>query len=243
VLGASGGGKSVLLKLVLGLLRPDEGAIYVAGARIDTMDEAELMQMRTGIGMLFQESALFDSLSVADNVGYGLMESGTMGSAQVRTRVEEVLGFIGMSEFIDRLPSELSGGQRRRVAVARAMAARPPLILFDEPTSGLDPITATSVDDEIIKSRDLEQAASIVVTHQIRDAVYITTHTAMRQDARITIVPANTIPASAGFIMLKDARIYFQGPAAELRRSRDAYLRAFLGDFAEAPVTQLTPAR
>jgi len=235
VLGASGAGKSVLLKLVLGLIRPDAGAIYVNGERIDTMAETELMRVRNGIGMLFQESALFDSLSVADNVGYGLLEHETLPLDQVRGRVEEVLGFIGMREFVDRLPSELSGGQRRRVAVARAMATRPRLILFDEPTSGLDPITATSVDDEIVKSRDLEQAASILATHQIRDALYVATHTAVRRGSQVAIVPTETAGvAPAGFIMLRDAGIYFQGTATDLRTSRDPFLRAFLGELSNA---------
>jgi phospholipid/cholesterol/gamma-HCH transport system ATP-binding protein len=225
VLGASGAGKSVLLKLALGLLRPDDGAIYVNGERIDTMRESDLMHVRTGIGMLFQESALFDSLSVADNVGK------VMPPDQVPRRVEEVLGFIGMSEFLDRLPSELSGGQRRRVAIARAMAARPHLLLFDEPTSGLDPITATSVDDEIVKSRDLEHSGSILATHQIRDALYVTTHTALRTGSQVAIVPSEDVGvAPAGFIMLRDARIYFHGTADDLRTSHDPYLQAFLGE-------------
>lgn len=231
VLGASGSGKSVLLKLILGLLRPDRGAISVAGTRIDTLSELALMQVRTGIGMLFQESALFDSLTVADNVGYGLTEHAHLTPSQIHARVAEVLGVIGMGEYLDRLPSELSGGQRRRVAVARAMASRPQLLLFDEPTSGLDPITATSVDDEIIRCRDLQRATSILATHQIRDALYITTHVAVRHGSLTVIepMPAGDI-VPAGFLMLKDARLYFSGTAAELRASDDPYLRAFLGD-------------
>ena len=139
LLGASGAGKSVVLKLILGLLKPDSGAIRVNGQRTDTMTEAQMMEVRGDIGMLFQESALFDSLTVADNVGYRLYEETDMPADQVRRRVEEVLGFIGLQEYIDRMPSELSGGQRRRVAIARAMAARPRLLLFDDPTSGPRP--------------------------------------------------------------------------------------------------------
>jgi phospholipid/cholesterol/gamma-HCH transport system ATP-binding protein len=131
--GASGAGKSVVLKLILGLMKPDSGIIRVQGDRIDTMTERELMEVRAGIGMRFQESALFDSLTVAGNVGYRLDEEIDMPAREVRRRVEEVLGFIGLQEYIDRMPSELSGGQRRRVAIARAMAARPQLLLFDDP--------------------------------------------------------------------------------------------------------------
>ena len=159
LLGASGAGKSVVLKLILGLLRPDSGAIFVNGQRIDVLSERDLMRMRADVGMLFQENALFDSLTVAENVGYRLFEETDMPKAQARSRVEAVLGFVGLEEFIDRLPSELSGGQRRRVAIARAMAAKPSLLLFDDPTSGLDPIIATTVDNEI-PGRDLEYHAA-----------------------------------------------------------------------------------
>ena len=229
LLGASGAGKSVVLKLILGLLKPDSGAIRVNGERIDTMTEIQMMKVRDGIGMLFQESALFDSLTVADNVGYKLYEETDMPADQVRRRVKEVLGFIGLEEYLDRMPSELSGGQRRRVAIARAMAARPRLLLFDEPTSGLDPITAKTVDAEIIKLRDVEHVTSILVTHQLQDAFYVATHEALRQDGRVSIVPANDHESDdAEFIMLKDARVYFEGDASALRASTDPYLRTFL---------------
>src|SRR5512132_4293327 len=185
LLGASGSGKSVVLKLILGLFRPDAGTILVNGQRVDRMTERDLMRVRANIGMLFQESALFDSLTVAENVGYRLYEETDMPMDQVRTRIEEVLGFIGLRDFIDRMPSALSGGQRRRVAIARAMASKPNLLLFDDPTTGLDPITATTVDDEIVKLRDLERVTSIVVTHQIRDAYYVATHEAAGGDARV----------------------------------------------------------
>ncbi len=226
LLGASGAGKSVVLKLILGLLRPDSGTIRVNGQRIDDMAENDLMRVRADIGMLFQESALFDSLTVAENVGYRLYEETDMPADQVRARVQEVLGFIGLGEYIDRMPSELSGGQRRRVAIARAMASKPGLLLFDDPTTGLDPITATTVDDEVVKLRDLEHVTSIVVTHQIRDAVYVATHGAVRDDGALTIRPSSE--ATAVFMVLHDGRIYFQGTAAELTGSRDDYLQKFL---------------
>jgi phospholipid/cholesterol/gamma-HCH transport system ATP-binding protein len=229
LLGASGAGKSVVLKLILGLMKPDSGIIRVNGARIDTMTERELMEVRGGIGMLFQESALFDSLTVAGNVGYRLDEETDMPARDVRRRVEEVLGFIGLQEYIDRMPSELSGGQRRRVAIARAMAARPQLLLFDDPTSGLDPIIAKTVDDEIVKLRDIERVTSIVVTHQLPDAFYIATHEAVQRNGRIDIVPASTSKCNeAEFIMLKNGRLYFHGHAGELKPTADPYLRSFL---------------
>jgi phospholipid/cholesterol/gamma-HCH transport system ATP-binding protein len=229
LLGASGAGKSIVLKLILGLLRPDAGTILVHGQRVDQMSEHELMGIRGDIGMLFQESALFDSLTVAENVGYRLYEEVHMPADQVRGRVAEVLGFIGLGEYIDRMPSELSGGQRRRVAIARAMAAKPNLLLLDDPTTGLDPITATTVDDEIVKLRDLERVTSILVTHQIRDAFYVATHEAVSVDGGLQILDAAVAKAAhATFMVLHDGRIYFQGSAEELRASQDDYVQQFL---------------
>ena len=230
ILGASGSGKSTTLKLILGLLTPDSGVIYVNGRRIDRMSEAELMAVRADLGMVFQEGALFDSLTVAENVGYKLYEETLMPADEVRKRVEEVLGFIGLGDYIDRMPSELSGGERRRVAIARAMAAKPRLLLYDEPTTGIDPITAITVDDEIIKLRDLENVSSILVTHQLRDAFYVATHEAVRRDDGLILMrPADEYKCEeAEFIMLKEGRIAFEGHAAELRAASDSYLRSFL---------------
>jgi phospholipid/cholesterol/gamma-HCH transport system ATP-binding protein len=228
-LGASGAGKSTILKLILGLLQPDEGVIWVNGERVDQMSEKELMRVRADLGMVFQEGALFDSLTVRENVGYKLSEELHWQDGQVEARVQEVLGFIGLGEFIDRMPSELSGGQRRRVAIARAMAAKPRVLLYDEPTTGLDPITATTVDEEIVKLRDIEGVSSIVVTHQLRDAFYVAGHRATRGAQGIAIESADEQKSDeAEFIMLKDGLIIFEGPAGELRRSRDPYLRKFL---------------
>jgi phospholipid/cholesterol/gamma-HCH transport system ATP-binding protein len=227
-LGASGSGKSTILKLILGLLRPDDGVIWVNGERVDQLSEAGLMKVRADLGMVFQEGALFDSLTVAENVGYKLLEEG-MPEDRVWARVDEVLGFIGLGEFADRMPSELSGGQRRRVAIARAMSYKPRILLYDEATTGLDPITADTVDHEIIKLRDLEEISSIVVTHQLRDAFRIATHESVREGDRIRIVEADPAKAEeAEFIMLKDGGIHFEGSAVELRASRDPYLRSFL---------------
>jgi phospholipid/cholesterol/gamma-HCH transport system ATP-binding protein len=230
-LGASGSGKSTILKLIVGLLRPDAGEIRVNGLRTDQMTEVELMKVRDDLGMVFQEGALFDSLTVAENVGYKLYEETDMPLEDVRRRVQEVLGFIGLGDFIDRMPSELSGGQRRRVAIARAMAFKPRILLYDEATTGLDPITADTVDDEIIKLRDLENVSSIVVTHQLRDAFRVATYEAVRSGGRVEIVAADEQKAEeAEFIMLKDGVIAFEGHAAEIREAArtDPYIRAFL---------------
>jgi phospholipid/cholesterol/gamma-HCH transport system ATP-binding protein len=227
-LGASGSGKSTILKLICGLLRPDAGVIWVNGERVDGMNEADLMKVRSDLGMVFQEGALFDSLTVAENVGYKLLEE-NLPEEHVWRRVEEILGFIGLAEFVDRMPAELSGGQRRRVAIARAMAYKPRILLYDEATTGLDPVTADTVDNEIIKLRDLEEISSIVVTHQLRDAFRVATHEAVRHGGDIRIVPADQEKSEeAEFIMLKDGRIHFEGNAAELRASRDPYIRTFL---------------
>jgi len=226
LLGASGSGKSVILKLILGLFRPDAGTILVDGQRVDQMSEHDLLHLRGDIGMLFQESALFDSLSVAENVGYRLSEETDMPAEQVDRRVAEVLGFIGLGDYIDRMPSELSGGQRRRVAIARAMASKPSLLLFDDPTTGLDPVIATTVDDEIVKLRDLEHVTSILVTHQIRDAFYVATHEATQADGKLQILDAHA--ERARFMVLHKGEIYFEGSGEELRASGDDYLKEFL---------------
>jgi phospholipid/cholesterol/gamma-HCH transport system ATP-binding protein len=229
MLGASGAGKSLILKLILGLMRPDGGRIHVHGSRVDDMREQDLLKLRGDIGMLFQESALFDSLTVGENVGYRLDEETDMPADEVRQRVEEVLGFVGLRDFASRQPSELSGGQRRRVAIARAMAAKPSLLLLDDPTTGLDPIVATSVDDEIVKLRDLEQVTAVVVTHQIRDAFYIATHQAVRTDGSLEIQPVpETIVPRADFIVLHEGVIRFEGTSTELLASRDEYLKELL---------------
>jgi phospholipid/cholesterol/gamma-HCH transport system ATP-binding protein len=230
-LGASGAGKSTILRLILGLLKPDAGQIFVNGERVDNMREDDLMTVRADLGMVFQEGALFDSLSVRENVGYKLFEELHWPISKANARVEEVLGFIGLAEHINKMPSELSGGQRRRVAIARAMAAKPRILLYDEPTTGLDPITAITVDEEIMKLRDLEGVSSIVVTHQLRDAFFVAEHTAVRRGGAIQLEKASHEKYDeAEFIMLRDGRIAFEGNAAELRTAAktDHYIDAFL---------------
>ncbi len=230
VLGASGAGKSTILKLLLGLLKPDAGRIYVNGVRVDTLGESEMMRVREDLGMVFQEGALFDSLTVRENVGYKLYEETDQPLDEVHRRVQEVLGWVELSEHIDKMPSQLSGGQRRRVAIARAMTASPGILLYDEPTTGLDPITAIAIDEEIVKLRDVEGVTSIVVTHQLRDAFFIAEKMAVeRADGGVDFMPATPEKLEqTHFLMLRDGEVWFEGTAAQLRASTDDYLRLFL---------------
>ena len=198
------------------------------GQRIDNLSERDLLALRTDIGIAFQENALFDSLTVNENVGFRLYEETRMPLADVRRRVEEVLGFVGLSDFIERMPSELSGGQRRRVSIARALASKPKLLLLDDPTTGLDPIVAATVDDEIVKLRDLERLTFIMVTQQIRDAFYVARHRAVRTATGVEILDAlNTEARPVTFILFRDGEIHFQGSGDELLASEDPYLKEF----------------
>jgi len=230
ILGASGSGKSTSLKIITGLLRADSGVVWVNGQRVDELSEDEMMSVRGDLGMIFQEGALFDSLTVRENVGYKLYEESDMPIEDVDRRVAEVLGFVGLGEHIDKMPSALSGGQRRRVAIARAMAFKPSILLYDEATTGLDPITAITVNDEIVKLRDLEGVSSIVVTHQLRDAFYVATHMAVRDgNGKVRIDRASPAKEQeTEFLMLREGFIVFEGDADALRRSTDPYIRTFL---------------
>ena len=230
IIGASGSGKSTALKIIVGLLKADAGVVWVNGQRVDELSEPQMMSVRADLGMIFQEGALFDSLTVRENVGYKLYEETDLPLEQVDRRVREVLGFVGLTEHIDKMPSELSGGQRRRVSIARAMAFKPSIMLYDEATTGLDPITATTVDDEMLKLRDLENVSSIIVTHQLRDAFYVATHMAERdRNGGVRVVRASAgKEREAEFIMLKDGLIIFEGDADALRNSTDPYIREFL---------------
>lgn len=225
LMGPSGSGKSLVLKMILGLVRPDAGVIRVHGIRIDTLSERETMAVRDGIGMLFQEGALFDSLTVEENVGFKLVEQHRLPRQAVRARVEELLAVTGLQEYIDRRPAELSGGQRRRVAVARAMAARPQILLLDEPTSGLDPITAKAVDKAIVALRDLEHVTMVLVTHQLEDAFYMARHEAVPTADGMTIVAApHRSSTEVTFLVLNDGRITFEGGIDALLASSDSYI-------------------
>lgn len=227
--GASGAGKSVILKLTLGLLRPDEGAIFVNGMRVDEMSELDLLKMRANIGMVFQENALFDSLTVAQNVAFRLTEERHLTEEQIDARVDEVLGFVGLRDFAERMPAALSGGQRRRVGIARAMASKPELLLFDDPITGLDPLIATTIDDEIVKLRDLEDVTTFVVTHQIRDAFYIAEHRAVQRDGKVEVIKEDASKVEGvEFMVLQEGTIVFCGTASELLAAKDPYLVEYL---------------
>ena len=228
LLGPSGSGKSLILKLILGLLKPDSGTITVNGQRVDTMPEQELLKMRADIGMAFQENALFDSLTVAEIVGFRLTVEG-MDDDQLDRRVSEVLGFVGLKEFAERMPSQLSGGQRRRVGIARGMASKPSLMLLDDPITGLDPLIAMTVDDEIIKLRDLEEVTSLLVTHQIRDAYYVATHAAVIDNGAVKIVDADPVKSEQiEFMLLYKGRIHLQASAQKLFASTDPFVKEYL---------------
>lgn len=231
LLGVAGTGKSVLLKLALGLLKPDSGKIKVEGVDVVPLPEAEIRPIRKGMGMVFQEGALFDSLSVYENVAYPLREAGEDDEGRIETRVREVLGFVEMEHAIEKLPSELSGGMRRRVSIARAIAGRPAIMLYDSPTAGLDPVTAHTITVLIAKLRDAEHVSSIVVTHRLQDAYVLANFIYVQ--GRQGLAPAPTTgdngsaPATR-FMVLRDGGIYFQGSGPELAKEADPYLRKFL---------------
>jgi phospholipid/cholesterol/gamma-HCH transport system ATP-binding protein len=230
VLGGSGSGKTTILRLILGLLKPDAGSIRVDGTEVSVLTEAELREVRLKIGMVFQEGALFDSLTVGQNVAYRLVEDGELGESEVEERVREMLGFVGLTPFYERMPSELSGGQRRRVAVARALVARPQIMLYDEPTTGLDPITATNLTDLIAKVRDLDGVSSIMVTHQLRDAFNVARTFVMKRGDEFETGMVEDMETLEGteFLMLREGEVAFEGSPHALQTSHDPYIREFL---------------
>jgi phospholipid/cholesterol/gamma-HCH transport system ATP-binding protein len=229
IIGASGSGKSTILKLMMGLEKPDEGRIFVDGQDITQMGESELVNVRQKIGMVFQESALFDSLMVRENVAYRLYEMG-VDDDEIDRRVRESLGFVGLEDAIDKMPSELSGGMKRRVALARALISEPSIMLYDEPTAGLDPITSKKINELIIALRDIKGVTGVFVTHRMRDAFTLATEYAMNGDNRIRFQTEGNFLciANTRFLMLRDGKIVFEGPDELLRRSTDDYIKRFL---------------
>jgi phospholipid/cholesterol/gamma-HCH transport system ATP-binding protein len=230
VLGGSGSGKTTILRLILGLLKPDAGSIHVDGTDVGRLSEEDLRPMRLKIGMVFQEGALFDSLTVGENVGYRLVEDGNVSEEEIEARVREMLGFVGLEPFYERMPAELSGGQRRRVAFARALVARPQIMLYDEPTTGLDPIIATTITDLIVKVRDLDGVTSILVTHQLRDAFNVARTFMSRENGEFVPKVVKDLSTLEGteFMMLRDGVVEFRGTPHELQTSDDPYIREFL---------------
>jgi phospholipid/cholesterol/gamma-HCH transport system ATP-binding protein len=230
LLGPAGTGKSVLLKLANGLLGPDSGSIKIFGREITTMPERDLYALRAHIGMVFQESALFDSMTVEDNVAYRLHEE-RVAEDEAHARVVEALKFVELEQAIDKFPSELSGGMRRRVSIARAIITGPDLILYDSPTGGLDPITSTTIIELVMKQRDVSHTTSLVVTHRLQDAFTMATH---RYDAKDGMRPIDKngpergIDAGTKFLMLNDGKIVFHGATEELVHTEDPWIREFL---------------
>jgi len=227
ILGPAGTGKSVLMKLVNGLLRPDSGTITVFGERIDTMSERDLYKIRARIGMVFQESALFDSLSVADNVAYRLHEE-HMPEDQVHEKVVEALHFVDLDHAITKFPSELSGGMRRRVSIARAIVAQPDLILYDSPTGGLDPITSTTIIELVVKQRDVSHATSLLITHRLQDAFTLATHRYDSASGKMEPLPNKGIDDTTRFLVLNEGSVVFDGNTHDLVHTQDPWLKEYL---------------
>src|SRR5215204_5058412 len=230
ILGGSGGGKSTTIKLILGLLKPDEGRILVDGEDITEYSEAEMMSVRKKIGMVFQEGALFDSLSVYDNVAYRLHEQGHP-EEEVEQEVRRMLRFVNMEDAIDKMPIELSGGMRRRVGVARALVGGPKIVMFDEPTAGLDPPTARTICELAIKLRDLEDVSSIFVTHEMNNLEYLSSEYATLDregNVNFELEGERLCLINTEVIMLKEGNLLFSGRDEQLRQTDDPYIRKFL---------------
>jgi phospholipid/cholesterol/gamma-HCH transport system ATP-binding protein len=230
ILGGSGGGKSTIIKLVLGLLKPDSGQVFVDGVDVTNFDEVEMMTVRKKIGMVFQEGALFDSLSVYDNVAYRLHEQG-VPEEEVEPEVRRMLRFVNLEDAIDKMPAELSGGMRRRVGIARALIGDPKIVLFDEPTAGLDPPTARTICELAMKLRDLEDVSSIFVTHEMNNLDYLCSEYAVvnqegsvifeREGERLCLINSKVM-------MMREGNIIFSGTDESLRRTEDPYIKRFL---------------
>ena len=227
VLGPAGVGKSVLLKLANGLLLPDSGKIFVFGQEVNTMPEEDLFAFRDHIGMVFQEGALFDSMTVRDNVAYRLIEEHA-SAEEIDRRVREVLRFVELEQTIDKFPSELSGGMRRRVAIARAIVSKPDLLLYDSPTGGLDPITSTTIIELVVKQRDVFHTSSLLVTHRLQDAFTLATHRFDPEQNKMLPLPQGQLDPQTTFLLLHDRKIAFDGTTEELVHSTDPFIRNYL---------------
>jgi len=227
ILGPAGGGKSVLMKLANGLIKPDSGTIRVFGEDVTAMRERDLFKLRGRIGMVFQESALFDSLSVADNVAFRLHEE-RVPEDEIHARVVEALQFVELEQAIEKFPSELSGGMRRRVSIARAIVSRPDLILYDSPTGGLDPITSTTIIELIVKQRDVTQTTSLLITHRLQDAFLLARNHFNQQTGQMEPIPDGGIDNSTKFLVLNEGRIVFDGTTRELIGTEDPWLKEYI---------------
>jgi phospholipid/cholesterol/gamma-HCH transport system ATP-binding protein len=227
--GVAGSGKSLILKLVLGLIRPDSGRVIVLGQDVTQMREEDLFELRGKIGMVFQESALFDSLTVRENVAYRLMEEHGIYDEDIDRRVREVLRFVELEHTLDLNPAELSGGMRRRVAIARALITQPELLLYDSPTGGLDPVTSNTIIELIVKQRDVYKTSALLVSHRLQDAFTMATHQFDKQTNHIVPLPPGQhceVPMS--FLILRDGKVIFDGDLQQLARSQDEYIREYI---------------
>lgn len=237
VLGAAGSGKTTLLKAAIGLVRPDSGKIYLFGQEITHLQEAQLFQLRSGVGVLFQEGGLFDSITVEENVAYPLLNRAEHAEslADVEDKVREALRFVELEQTMEQYPSELSGGMRRRVGIARAVVSEPPLVLYDSPTAGLDPITANTIMALIAKERDSKETANLIVTQRYQDGQLMANFRYNRSSGHLEPVSGNGAGAGHGsnptrtiFMVMKDGRVVFEGAQHELEASRDDYVQKFV---------------
>jgi phospholipid/cholesterol/gamma-HCH transport system ATP-binding protein len=227
--GVAGSGKSLILKLAIGLIRPDSGSIVVLGRDVTQMSEEELFDLRGKIGMVFQESALFDSLSVRENVAYRLMGVHGIYNDEIDRRVREVLRFVELEHTLDLYPSELSGGMRRRVAIARALITQPELLLYDSPTGGLDPVTSNTIIELIVKQRDVNQTSALLVTHRLQDAFTMATYHFDKQAKRmVPLPPGQHCEVPMSFLILRDGKVIFDGDMHDLANSQDEYIREYI---------------
>lgn len=229
IFGVAGSGKSTILKLALGLLKPDAGHIHVLGEDVTQLREPELFELRRKVGIVFQESALFDSLTVRENVAFRLMEEGHVSEEDIEKRVREALSFVELEETVDKFPAELSGGMRRRVAIARAIITQPEILLYDSPTGGLDPVTSTTIIQLIVKQRDVYKTSSLLVTHRLQDAFIMATHYFDRKaNQMLPLPPGIQGEVPMAFLILRDGKVIFDGDAQELAQSKDEYIREYI---------------
>jgi len=227
ILGPAGVGKSVLMKLANGLLQPDSGTVRVFGKDLCTLTLREMFELRAHVGMVFQESALFDSLDVEDNVAYRLHEE-RVPEEEIHTQVVEALRFVELEKAIDKFPSELSGGMRRRVSIARAIISKPDLILYDSPTGGLDPITSNTIIELVVKQRDVSHTTSLLITHRLQDAFTMATHRWNPDKNCMEKMPGNELDEGTRFLVLNEGHVVFDGPTLELTHTEDPWLKSFL---------------
>lgn len=227
--GIAGSGKSTILKLALGLITPDSGRILVLGEDVTELTENQLFDLRRKVGIVFQESALFDSLTVRENVAYRLLEEGNVPEHEIEERVREALSFVELERTVDMYPAELSGGMRRRVAIARTIITHPDVLLYDSPTGGLDPVTSNTIIELIVKQRDVYKTSSLLVTHRLQDAFTMGTHYFDRAENKMkALSPHSRAEVPLGFLILRDGHIIFDGDLKELRETQDPYIREYI---------------